>query len=128
MVSLTTPHGTTRFPSLLFQGDAGNFNTSREELKIAGAHRRSTTWAHSVGCKPAMRCPSTSTTWPRVRPMWAGQPSANTQIRGTLHYGADATGVPNAWDFYHMTDEATQKDQDYLHERVGRQPDVAGLS
>ena len=30
VVSLTTPHGTTSFPSLLFQGDAGNLTTSRE--------------------------------------------------------------------------------------------------
>jgi vitamin B12 transporter len=40
------------------------------------------------------------------------QPSGTTQIRGTLHYGVDATGVPNAWDFYHVADSATQKDQD----------------
>jgi iron complex outermembrane receptor protein/vitamin B12 transporter len=40
------------------------------------------------------------------------QPSGSTQIRATLHYGVDATGVPNAWDFYHVADEATQKDQD----------------
>ncbi len=40
------------------------------------------------------------------------QPSGNTQIRGTLHYGVDATGDPNAWDFYHVADDATQKDQD----------------
>jgi len=29
-----------------------------------------------------------------------------------LHYGIDATGSPNAWDFYHVADDATQKDQD----------------
>jgi iron complex outermembrane receptor protein/vitamin B12 transporter len=40
VVSLTTPHGTTSFPSFLFQGDAGNFATSREELEVAGAHNK----------------------------------------------------------------------------------------
>ena len=40
------------------------------------------------------------------------QPSGNTQIRATIHYGVDATGVPNAWDFYHLTDNANEKDQD----------------
>jgi vitamin B12 transporter len=40
------------------------------------------------------------------------QPNGSTQIRATLHYGVDATGVPNAWDFYHVADDATQKDQD----------------
>jgi iron complex outermembrane receptor protein/vitamin B12 transporter len=40
VVSLTTPHGTTSFPSLLFHGDAGNLNTSREELEVAGAQNK----------------------------------------------------------------------------------------
>jgi vitamin B12 transporter len=40
VVSLTTPRGTTSFPSLLFHGDAGNFHTSREELEAAGAHNK----------------------------------------------------------------------------------------
>jgi iron complex outermembrane receptor protein/vitamin B12 transporter len=29
-----------------------------------------------------------------------------------VHYGVDATGDPNAWGFYHIADDATQKDQD----------------
>jgi hypothetical protein len=53
-----------------------------------------------------------SITWRPRRPTWAGSRSGNTQIRGTLHYGVDATGVPNAWDFYHVADNATEKDQD----------------
>ncbi|MGB6695470.1 MAG: TonB-dependent receptor plug domain-containing protein, partial [Terracidiphilus sp.] len=40
VVSLTTPHGTTSFPSLLFQGEAGDFYTSREQLEVAGAHKK----------------------------------------------------------------------------------------
>ena len=40
VVSATTPHGTTSSPSLLFQSDAGNLATSREELEVAGAHKK----------------------------------------------------------------------------------------
>ena len=40
------------------------------------------------------------------------QPSGSTQIRATLHYGVDATGVPSTWDFYHIANSATEKDQD----------------
>ncbi len=40
VVSLTTPHGTTSFPSFLFHGDAGNFLTSNEDLEVAGAHNK----------------------------------------------------------------------------------------
>ena len=38
--------------------------------------------------------------------------NGTTQIRGTVHYGVSAVGVPNAWDFYHVADDATEKDQD----------------
>ena len=55
------------------------------------------------------------------------QLNGNTQIRATLHYGVDATGVPNAWDFYHVADDATQKDQDIYLSAVDRQPDHAEL-
>ena len=112
MVSLTTPHGTTSFPSLLFQGDAGNFHTSREELEVAGAHNKldylgAFSWLQTANDLP-MDEYHVATTAANLG--W--QPSGSTQIRGTLHYGVDATGVPNAWDFYHVADDATEKDQD----------------
>lgn len=112
VVSLTTPHGTTSFPSLLFQGDAGNFNTAREELEAAGTHGKldylgAFSWLQTGNALPMdeyhVATSAANLGW---------QPNAATQIRGTLHYGVDATGVPNAWDFYHVTDDATQKDQD----------------
>jgi iron complex outermembrane receptor protein/vitamin B12 transporter len=112
VVSLTTPRGTTSFPSFLFQGDAGNFNTSREELEVAGAHGKldylgAFSWLQTANDLPDDEY-HVATTAANIG--W--QPSGSTQIRGTLHYGVDATGVPNAWDFYHITDSATQKDQD----------------
>jgi iron complex outermembrane receptor protein/vitamin B12 transporter len=112
VVSLSTEHGTTSFPSILFQGDAGNFSTSREELKLAGAHNKfdylgAFSWLQTGNALPMdeyhVATTAANTGW---------QPSGSTQIRATLHYGVDATGVPNAWDFYHVTDSATQKDQD----------------
>ena len=36
VVDTTTQHGTTSFPSLLFSGDWGNFETSHEDLTAAG--------------------------------------------------------------------------------------------
>jgi iron complex outermembrane receptor protein/vitamin B12 transporter len=112
VVSLTTPHGTTSFPSLLFQGDVGSFQTSREELEVAGAHNKldylgAFSWLQTVNDLP-MDEYHVATSAANVG--W--QPSGSTQIRATLHYGVDATGVPNAWDFYHVTDDVTQKDQD----------------
>ena len=111
-VNLTTEHGTTSFPSLMFQGDAGNFNTSREELELAGAHKKfdylgAFSWFQTSNALPNDE-DHTATTAANVG--W--EPSGRTQIRGALHYGVAGTGVPNAWDFFHVADDATQKDQD----------------
>ncbi|MGA2534584.1 MAG: TonB-dependent receptor [Terracidiphilus sp.] len=112
VVSLTTPHGTTNFPSFLFHGDAGNLNTSREELELAGAHNKfdylgAFSWLQTSNDLPDdeyhLATSAANVGW---------QPSGSTQIRATVHYGVDATGVPNTWDFYHITDSATEKDQD----------------
>jgi iron complex outermembrane receptor protein/vitamin B12 transporter len=112
VVSLTTPRGTTSFPSLLFHGDVGNLYTSREEMEVAGAHNKldylgAFSWLETSNDLPFdeyhVATSAANVGW---------QPSANTQIRATLHYGVDATGVPNAWDFYRVADSATEKDQD----------------
>jgi len=112
VVSLTTPHGTTSFPSLLFHGDVGSLYSSREELEVAGAHKKldylgAFSWLETSNDLPNDEY-HVATTAANVG--W--QPSGNTQIRATLHYGVDGVGVPNAWDFYHIADSATQKDQD----------------
>jgi iron complex outermembrane receptor protein/vitamin B12 transporter len=112
VVSLTTPHGTTSFPSLLFQGDAGNLWTSREEVEVAGAHNKLDYLGAFSWLQTANDLPMDEYHVATAAANLGWQPSANTQIRGTLHYGVDATGVPNAWDFYHVTDSATEKDQD----------------
>jgi vitamin B12 transporter len=111
VVSLTTPHGTTSFPSIVLQGDAGNFNTSSERLEVSGAHGKfdylgAFNWFQTSNALPHDQHHVATTTG-----NFGWQPSASTQIRGTLHYGVSNTGVPNAWDFFHVADNASQKDQ-----------------
>jgi vitamin B12 transporter len=110
-VSLTTPHGTTSFPSLIFYGDAGNFYTSREELDFSGARGKfdylgAYSWLQTSNSLPNDEY-HLGTAAANIG--WA--PTGSTQIRGAAHYGVDATGVPNTWDFYHVADDATEKDQ-----------------
>jgi iron complex outermembrane receptor protein/vitamin B12 transporter len=112
VVSLTTPHGTTSFPSLLFEGDAGNLSTTREELEVAGAHKKvdylgAFSWLQSANDLPNDKYHVATTA---ANLGWAL--NSNTQVRATLHYGVDGVGNPNAWDFYHVADDATGKDQD----------------
>ncbi|MGA2907065.1 MAG: TonB-dependent receptor [Terracidiphilus sp.] len=112
VISLVTPHGTTSFPSLLFEGDAGKLDTSREQLEIAGAHKKLDYLGDYSWLQTANDLPNDE--------FHVGTAAANvgwalngtTQIRATAHYGVSANGVPNAWDFYHVADDATEKDQD----------------
>lgn len=111
VVSLTSPHGTTSFPSVLLEGDAGNFSASRELLQLAG------TW-NKLDYLGAFSWLQTSNSLPRDQ-FHIATTAANlgyalngtTQLRATIHYGVNASGVPNAWDFYHIANNATEKDQ-----------------
>jgi vitamin B12 transporter len=111
VVSMTTPRGTTSFPSLLFQGSAGNFNTSRERLELAGAYGKLDYLGDYSWLQTGNALPNDEYHLGSAVANLGWQPNASTQIRGTAHYYVGATGVPNAWSFYHLTDDATQKDQ-----------------
>ena len=122
VVSFATPHGTTSFPSVLFQGDAGNFNTSREQLELAGSHKKldylgAYSWLQTSNALPRDKFHAASSA---ANIGWAL--SGSTQLRAIAHYNVSASSVPNAWDFYHVADDATQKDQDiYLSAALDNQ-------
>jgi iron complex outermembrane receptor protein/vitamin B12 transporter len=112
VVSLTTPHGTTSFPSLLFEADAGNLVTSREQLEVAGAHKKLDYLGAFSWLQTDNDLPNDEYHVATSAANLGYALNSNTQIRGTLHYGVDAVGDPNAWDFYQVADDATEKDQD----------------
>ena len=112
VLSLTTPHGTTSFPSILFEADGGNLSTGREQLTVAGARNKidylgAFSWLQTNNDVDRDQYHVATTA---ANLGWS--PTSTTQVRGTLHYGVSATGVPNAWDFYQVADNVTQKDQD----------------
>jgi len=122
VMSLTTPHGTTSFPSLIFFGDVGNFYTSREELDLAGARGKFDYLGAFSWLQTSNSLPNDEYHLSTIAANLGWAPNGSTQIRGTAHYGVDATGVPNAWDFYHVADNATEKDQNlYLSASLDNQ-------
>ena len=122
VVSLTTPRGTTSFPSFFLQGDVGNFQTTRQEAELAGSHNKldylgAFSWLQTSNALPMDQYHQAATAG-----NFGWQPNGKTQLRGTVHYLVDATGVPNAWDFYHVTDNATEKDQNlYISASIDNQ-------
>jgi iron complex outermembrane receptor protein/vitamin B12 transporter len=112
VVSLTTPRGTTSFPSFFLSGDGGNLYTHHEEAELAGAHNRldylgAFSWFQTANALPMDPYHNAAAVG-----NFGWQPTGAMQLRGTVHYNVAATGVPNAWNFYHVTDLASQKDQD----------------
>lgn len=114
VVSLTTPRGTTNFPSLLFHGDVGNLNTSQEDLTLAGARGRLDYLGEFSWLQTDNNLPHDNHHVATTVGNFGWQPNGSTQVRGSVHYGVASTGAPNAWEFYHVADNATQKDQDLV--------------
>lgn len=122
VVSLTTPHGTTSFPSFFFRGDAGNFRTFRSEGEIAGAHNKLDYLGAFNWFQTSNALPNDEFHLATAAGNIGWQPSGSTQIRGIAHYNVGATGVPGAWDFYRVADQATQKDRDlYISASIDNQ-------
>jgi iron complex outermembrane receptor protein/vitamin B12 transporter len=112
VIGLTTPRGTTSFPSFFLSGDGGNFYTHHEEAEVAGAKNKldylgAFSWFETSNALPHDKYHNATSAG-----NFGWQPNGSTQLRGTVHYGVASTGVPNAWNFYHVADVATQKDQD----------------
>ena len=111
VVSLTTPHGTTNFPSVLLQGEAGRYYTSREQLEVAGAHKKIDYLGAYSWLQTANDLPNDEFHLGTAAANLGLALNSTTQIRGTVHYGVSAVGVPNAINFYGVADNATQKNQ-----------------
>ena len=112
VVSLVTPRGTTSFPSIFVQADAGNFYTSHEEATLAGTYNRLDYLGTYSWFQTANDLPNDTFHLGSAAGNFGWQPNGTTQLRGTVHYNVSGEGVPNAWNFYHVADDATQKDQD----------------
>jgi iron complex outermembrane receptor protein/vitamin B12 transporter len=122
VVSLTTPRGTTSFPSFFLRADGGNFNTQHEDASIAGSHDKLDYLGEFSWLQTSNSIPNDEHHLAAAAANLGWQPSGATQIRATAHYNVAATGVPNAWDFYQVADKATQRDQDiYLSASLDNQ-------
>jgi vitamin B12 transporter len=112
VVAFTTPQGTGSSPILHLAGNLGNFNTSNEQADVAGSHKTLDYYGAASWLQTGNSLPRDEFHVGTGSGNFGWQPLSSIQVRGTVHYGIDATGVPNAWQFYHVADDATQKDQD----------------
>jgi vitamin B12 transporter len=112
VVSFTTPRGGSPHPLLTYSGDAGNFHTYRDEATVSGAHKKVDYYAgfgrfDTSNALPLDRFHS-ATSAANIGYSFSG----NMQARFTLRNAVSATGLPGAHDFYGISNDGKQGDQD----------------
>jgi vitamin B12 transporter len=112
VVSLNSPRGNSLRPALNYSGDAGNFHTYRNEGALSGAWNR-------LDYFGAFSRFDSSNALPRDQYHSATSVAnigfnltANTQARFTLRNAVSASGLPSAHDFYGISSDGKQGDQD----------------
>jgi iron complex outermembrane receptor protein/vitamin B12 transporter len=115
VVALTTPRGSTHFPSLLYEGDAGNFGTYHNQVQLGGMKRKLDYYGGFSALQTSNSIPMDEyhddTSVANLGWSW----SAKTEIRVTARNSDSATGVPSGnsgYDFYGIANDQKQSDQD----------------
>ena len=112
VVSLKTPEGSTSFPSLFYEGDAGNFHTWRNELQLGGTWNKldyytGASYLESSNALPQNEYRNLS----EVLNLGYALTSSTT-IRVTGHNTDSSVGLPGAYNFYGLVNDGKQADQD----------------
>ena len=115
VVAVTTPRGSTPFPSLLYEGEAGSFGTYRNQVELAGMKRKLDYYGGFSSLNTRNSIPMDAfhddTSVANLGWSW----SAKTEIRATVRNSVSATGVPAAnggYSFDGIANDGKQLDQD----------------
>ena len=110
-IGFTTPRGSTPFPSLMYEGDAGNFGTYRNEVQLGGTHRSFDYYGGFNDLQTKNSIPDSEYhNIMEVANLGYAWSSATT-LRVTARNADIASGSPNAYDFYQIANDAKQSDQ-----------------
>jgi vitamin B12 transporter len=112
VVNLSTPRGSSMRPVLDYSGDAGNFHTYRNEVALSGAHNKLDYYgafsrfdsSNSIDLDRFHAATSVANLGYDI--------FANTQARFTIRNAVTGTGLPQAHNFYGISANGKQADQD----------------
>jgi len=106
VVALTTPRGSTPFPSLLYEGDAGNFGTYRNQAQLAGMKRKLDYYFGASSLNTQNATPNDGYHDDTAVSNLGWSLSGKTQIRLTGRASDSATGLPSSNGGYSFYDFA----------------------
>ncbi len=112
VVNLETPRGSDPRPVFTYSGDAGNFHTYRNEASFSGAQKKFDYYAAFSRFQTGNALPRDEYHSVTSVANIGYAILANTQARFTLRNADSATGLPGAHDFYGISANGKQSDQD----------------
>jgi iron complex outermembrane receptor protein/vitamin B12 transporter len=125
VVNLETPRGSSTKPALDYSGDAGNFHTYRDELALSGAYKKFDYYSAFSRFDTGNALPRDEYHSATGAANLGYDLTANTQVRFTIRNGDSAAGLPGAHDFYGISANAKQRDED-LYSGLTLENRVAG--
>jgi iron complex outermembrane receptor protein/vitamin B12 transporter len=112
VVALETPRGFSREPLLMYSGEAGSLYTYRNEVMASGTLERLDYFGAFSRLDSSNDLPHDAYHLGTEALNLGYGFNGNTQLRATLRNADAAVGVPGAWDFQGIADDAKQGDQD----------------
>ena len=112
VIAFDTPRGTTAFPSLLYEGDLGNFGTYRNEVQLGGTLSKFDYYGGFADLQTQNSLPMDEYHNITSVANLGFQPSGSTSIRVTARNADLATGLPGTYSFFGMSNDGKQSDQD----------------
>ena len=125
VVAVTTPQGSTSFPSLFYEGDAGNFHTWRNELQLGGTKSRLDYYLGALYFESSNALPQDEYRNLNEVLNLGYALTSSTSVRVTGRNTDSSVGLPNAYNFYGLTNDGKQADQDtYFTGLIDQQTNV----
>lgn len=112
VIAFTTPQGSTSFPSLIYEGDAGNFGTYRNQVEVGGIRQNIDYYGAFSDLQTQNSIPADEYHRITSAANFGYNLSSKTMIRGTVHHADLATDLPGTYAFFGIPNDGKQSDQD----------------
>jgi iron complex outermembrane receptor protein/vitamin B12 transporter len=112
VLNFETPRGSATKPQIDYSGDAGNFHSYRSEIALSGARQKLDYFTAFSRFQTGNALPLDEVHSATSVANLGYALTANTQARFTIRNADSATGLPGAHDFYGISANGKEGDQD----------------
>ena len=112
VVSFETPRGSAIHPTFIYTGDGGNFTTYRNQGEVSGTHQRFDYYVATGRFDTSNALPLDQFKVATSAANLGYALTSQVQARFTIRNAFSKTGLPGAHDFFGISNDANQEDQD----------------